>query len=145
MFARGDLVYNTWRDDGGDQMNEQIVAVVNERAKERTLGCAEAFRIAEELGVAPLAVGEAADTANVRLVRCQLGLFGYGEHGRVVRPAESVSPELEQAIREGLADGRLPCATAWAIADRLGLGKIDVANAAERLGIRIKPCQLGAF
>jgi hypothetical protein len=126
-------------------VDEQIVAIVNERAKEGALGCAEAFRIAEELGVAPLAVGKAADAANVRLVRCQLGLFGYGEHKRIVRPAENVPPELERAIREGLTEGRLPCATAWAIADRLGLSRMDVSNAAERLSIRIKPCQLGAF
>lgn len=126
-------------------MDERIVAVVSERAREGTLGCAEAFRIAEELGVAPLAVGEAADAANVRLVRCQLGLFGYGEQKRVVRPADSVSPELQQAIREGLADGRLPCATAWAIADRLGLSRMEVSNAAEKLGVRINLCQLGAF
>ncbi len=126
-------------------MDEQIVAVVRERAKEGTLGCAEALRIAEELGVTPLAVGEAADDAHVRLVRCQLGLFGYGEQKRVVRPAESVSPELEQAIRAGLVGGRLPCATAWAIAARLGLPKMEVSNVAETLGIRIKPCQLGAF
>ncbi len=126
-------------------MDERIVAIVNERAKEGTLGCAEAFRIAEELGVAPLAVGEAADAAGVRLARCQLGLFGYGEQKRTVRPAEDVPTELERVIREGLIEGRLPCATAWAIAERLGLARMDVSNAAERLGIRIKPCQLGAF
>lgn len=126
-------------------MDERVAAIVRQRAKEGVLDCAEAFRIAEELGVEPLAVGMAADAANVRLVRCQLGLFGYGEHKRVVRPAESVSPELEQAIREGLVEGRLPCATAWAIAARLGLPKMDVSNAAEKLGVRVKPCQLGAF
>lgn len=126
-------------------MDERIMAIVNERAKEGTLGCAEAFRIAAELDVPPQVVGEAADAAHVRLVRCQLGLFGYGERKRLVRPAQNVPPELEQAIRESLAEGRLPCATAWAIADRLGLERMDVSNAAERLGIRIKPCQLGAF
>jgi hypothetical protein len=126
-------------------MDERIAAIVRERAKEGTLGCAEAFRIAEELGVAPLVVGEVADGVDIRLVRCQLGLFGYGERKRIVKPAESVSPELERIIREGLVEGRLPCTTAWAIAARLSLPKMDVSNAAEKLGIRIKPCQLGAF
>jgi hypothetical protein len=74
-----------------------------------------------------------------------LGLFGYGEPKRIVQPAEQVISELEQAIQAGLIDRRLPCAAAWAIADRLGLAKLDVANAAEKLGIRIKQCQLGAF
>jgi hypothetical protein len=126
-------------------MDDPIAAAVRGRAEEGTLSCVEAFHIAEELGVAPLAVGQAADAVDVRLVRCQLGLFGYGEQKRIVRPAESVSPELERTIREGLVEGRLPCATAWAIAARLGISKMDVSNTAEKLSVRIKPCQLGAF
>jgi hypothetical protein len=81
----------------------------------------------------------------VRLARCQLGLFGYGDPKRIVHPAEQVAPELEQAIHEGLVEGRLPCAEAWAIAARFGLSKLEVANAAEKLEIRIEQCQLGAF
>ena len=126
-----------------------IVTAVRERAREGVLRCAAAFRIAEELGVSPLAVGETADAMEVRLVRCQLGLFGYftekGERKSIVEPAEEVSPKLEQAIREGLILGRLPCAVAWAIAVQLGTSKLYVANGAEKLGIRIGQCQLGAF
>jgi len=81
----------------------------------------------------------------VRLARCQLGLFGYGEPKSVVTPAEAVAPELERAIQEGLILGRLPCAVAWAIAARFEMPKLHVANAAERLGVRIWECQLGAF
>jgi hypothetical protein len=126
-------------------MDEQIAAAIRERAQDGKLRCAQAFRIAEELGVAPLAVGQAADDLNVRLTRCQLGLFGYDEQKRVAEPADEVSPELEQAIREGLILGRLPCAVAWAIAARFGMPKLHVANAAERLEIRLGQCQLGAF
>jgi len=126
-------------------MDERIVEAIRERAREGTLRCAEAFRIAEELDVTPLAVGQATNGIDVRLDRCQLGLFGYGEQKSVVKPAEEVSPELEQAIREGLILGRLPCAVAWAIAARFGMPKLHVANAAEKLEIRIGQCQLGAF
>ena len=126
-------------------MDEQVAAAVRERAPEGTLRCAEAFRIAEELDATPAAVGEAADTLDVRLIHCQLGLFGYGERKSVVEPAAEVAPDLEQAIREGLILGRLPCAVAWAIAARFHLPKLHVANAAERLGVRIGQCQLGAF
>jgi len=41
--------------------------------------------------------------------------------------------------------GRLPCAVAWSIAVRFNMTKRDVANAAEKLGVRIGQCQLGAF
>lgn len=116
---------------------------------EGMLPCAAAFRVAEELGVEPLEVGRTADEMGVKLNRCQLGLFGYGPkvEGRhkVVRPAETVSPELAQAIRDNLSEGRLTCKAAWDIAAAFRIPKMDVAAAAERLGVRISRCQLGAF
>jgi hypothetical protein len=126
-------------------MDDRIVTAVREQAQDETLRCAAAFRIAEDLDVSPLAVGRVADDLNVRLMRCQLGLFGHGERTSVVEPAERVTPELEQAIREGLILGRLPCAVAWAIAARFGMPKLHVANGAEKLGVRVGQCQLGAF
>jgi hypothetical protein len=126
-------------------MDDRIVTAVREQAPDGTLRCATAFRIAEDLDVSPLAVGRVADGLNVRLMRCQLGLFGHGERKSVVEPAESVTPELEGAIREGLVVGRLPCAVAWAVAARFGMPKLHVANAAEKLGLRVGQCQLGAF
>jgi len=126
-------------------MDEKIAAAVQGRARGGPLRCAEAFHIAGELAVTPLAVGRTADALGVRLVRCQLGLFGHGERKSIVEPAEEVSPELEQAIREGLILGRLPCAVVWAIAARFEMPKLHVANAAESLEIRISQCQLGAF
>ena len=126
-------------------MDEKVAAAVQERAKEGELSCVGAFRIAKELGATPAAVGEATDGLGVRLVHCQLGLFGYGERKSVVEPAEAVSPELERAIREGLILNRLPCAVAWVIAVQFGMPKLHVANAAEKLGVRVGQCQLGAF
>jgi len=126
-------------------MNEKIVVAVRERVREGKLSCGNAFRIAEKLGVNPLSVSEIVDELGVRLYRCQLGLFGYDGEERIVEPTEEVSQELEQAIREGLVVGRLPCAVAWAIANRFNLPKLHVANAAEKLEIRVGQCQLGAF
>ncbi len=125
--------------------DKRVMTAVQERAEKGKLPCAVAFRIAEELGTTPLAVGRAADALGVRLVRCQLGLFGYGESKSVVEPANEVTPELEQAIQEGLILGRLPCPVAWAIAARFRMPKLHVVNAAEKLGIRVSQCQLGAF
>jgi hypothetical protein len=126
-------------------VDNRIAVAIQEQVREGTLRCAAAFHIAKELNVTPLAVGEAADELEVRLSHCQLGLFGYGEQKSIVEPAEQVSPELERAIREELVEGRLPCAAAWDIAARLDISRLDVANAVEKLEIRIGPCQLGAF
>jgi hypothetical protein len=129
----------------GTRRDEEIAAAIRERARESALRCAAAFRIAEDLDVSPLAVGRVADDMDVRLVRCQLGLFGHGERKRVVEPAGEVALALEQAIREGLILDRLPCAVAWAIAARFGMPKLHVANAAEKLEVHVGQCQLGAF
>jgi hypothetical protein len=56
-----------------------------------------------------------------------------------------VSTKLEKAIRGALADGWLPCLTAWKIADGMGIARMEVSSACEALKIKIKPCQLGAF
>jgi hypothetical protein len=126
-------------------MDERIAKAIRERLSEGKLRCVDAFRIAEEMAVMPLDVGETADAMEVRLARCQLGLFGYGDPKSIVHPAEQVAPELEQAICSGLVGGRLPCTEAWAIAARFGLSKLELANAAEKLEIRIGECQLGVF
>lgn len=126
-------------------MDERIAEAVKERAQDNKLSCAAAFRIAGELEINPMQVGEMADGLEVQLTRCQLGLFGYDGEERIVRPAAEVAAELEGAIREGLILGRLPCAVAWALANRFDTGRLEVANATEKLGIRIGQCQLGAF
>ncbi len=124
---------------------KRIRDAVQEQARDGKLSCNAAFRVAEELAVNPQMVGEAADELGVRLHRCQLGLFGYDGEESIVRPAESVSSELETAIQEGLVVGRLPCAVAWALANRFDIPRLELANAAEELEIRIGQCQLGAF
>jgi len=126
-------------------MNEKIAAAIRERVGEGKLACETAFDIAGELDVTPRAVGETADEIGLRLCRCQLGLFGYGERRRIVEPAADVSPELTQAIDQGLILGRLPCAVAWALAARFGMTKLDVSNSVEALEVRLSQCQLGAF
>ncbi|MCS7283854.1 MAG: hypothetical protein RMK65_12310 [Anaerolineae bacterium] len=131
-------------------MDERIAEAIRRYLDhEGSLPCAAAFRVVEELGVEPLEVGRTADEMGVKLSRCQLGLFGYGPKAegrhKIVRPAETISPELAGAIRDSLSEGRLTCRAAWDIAAILGIPKMDVAAAAERLEIRIARCQLGAF
>lgn len=135
---------------GGVCMDERIAESIRRHLdSEGMLPCAAAFRVAEELGVEPLAVGQTADEIGVRLNRCQLGLFGYGSKvegkHKVIRPAEKVEPGMAQAIQDGLIRGHLPCRVAWEIAEMLGAPKMEVSAAAEALGIRIARCQLGAF
>jgi hypothetical protein len=141
------------KDDGNYAKKHGPGAVVDpvlrdailKQASEGKLPCALAFEVAKELGVLPEGVGEAADLLELRLIKCQIGLFGYRPEKSIVKPAASVSPELEKAILAGLVNDRLPCKTAWDIAKESGIQKMKVSSACDALGIKIGPCQLGAF
>ena len=131
---------------GKDTLNEAVLAALDSDGK---LSCAAAFRIAKELDVAPLQVGQAANDLEVRLNRCQLGLFGYGPKAegrhKIVEPADDVEAELAQAIQDSQSDGKLDCQAVWDIAASMRIPKMNVAAAAETLGVKISRCQLGAF
>ena len=129
----------------GDQPDKTIADKIKSRAKSGSLPCAVAFDIAKEIGVSAAEVGKTLDLLNFRLVKCQLGLFGYGPEKKIVQPTDSVASDLKTAIKGALKNNRLPCASAWEIAARFKLRKMAVSNACEALGIKIKPCQLGAF
>jgi len=122
-----------------------IAERIRQSLKGGTLPCAVAFDIATTLGVAPSQVGGTADSMNVSLSKCQLGLFGYAPNKKIVKSRPAGNPAISDAIRGGLLEDRLPCATAWSIAIDHGISKLAVANACEAMGVKIKPCQLGAF
>lgn len=129
----------------GARLVPEIQQALEQVIKEGTASCAALHKIANDLDVPPSEVGKATDLMEVRLTRCQMGLFGYSPEGRIVRPADVVSPELETAIRGALIDGKVPCRLSWDIAKRFGVAKMDVARACETLRIKISSCQLGAF
>jgi hypothetical protein len=123
----------------------EITEAVKQRASDEAISCVAAHKIAVDLGVPPKEVGVGIDLLELRIVKCQLGLYGYQPEKKVVKPAETVSESLEGAIKEFLIDGRLSCAAAWDIAKRLGLAKMDVSSACETLKIKMVSCQLGSF
>jgi hypothetical protein len=133
----------------GQEAKAGIVAAVRagleQAAPAGTLSCAAAFKLSADLEKPPAEIGKAADLLGIRLVKCQLGLFGYAPEKKIVRPAAAVDPALEEAIRAALQDGRLSCRTAWGLAERFRVPKMNVSAACEALGVKVKPCQLGAF
>jgi actin-like ATPase involved in cell morphogenesis len=129
----------------GKKMDEKIAAAVREKVENGEIACADAELIGAKIGTALAEVGRTLDLLEVRITRCQLGLFGYAAEGKSVRPAGQVTPEIEGAVRGHLAGGRLPCEAAWEIAAEMNIPRMKVSSACETLKIKIKPCQLGAF
>ncbi len=130
----------------GSQVDSSLAKRLGEKARDGRLTCSSAFTVAAATGASPGEIGRTADLLELRITKCQLGLFGYGSERRnIVEPAETVSEELEQALREAVVNGRLPCEKAWEIAEQFGLSKMEIASACERLKLRLGLCQLGTF
>ncbi len=125
---------------------EEMIRIYPEKDK---LPCPVAHFIAASLKVDPEAVGDVATVLGVKLYQCQLGLFGYGRKGvsgyKILdRPVE-VPDEVLERIRNAAKGGVISCRELWDIADETGVLRPEAGNAADSLGLKITPCQLGAF
>ena len=127
------------------QFNERIAAQVKAKAIDGQISCSIAHKIAADLEVAPAEVGINVDFLEVRITKCQLGLFGHSSQRQSPQPALHVDQELQRAIKASLVNGRLPCASAWKIGAKFGLSRMEVAAACDNQEIKICACQLGAF
>ena len=80
----------------GRMLNKKIAEAVRKRAANGEINCADASAIAENFRVGMLEVGVTVDLLEIRLKRCQLGLFGYGQKKVIVEPAAEVSKSWER-------------------------------------------------
>jgi hypothetical protein len=129
----------------GAELNEMIAAGIKEKMSENTISCAEAHSIAVKLNADPADVGTTIDLLEVRINKCQLGLFGYEKQKKIPALSDKISPEIESAIKSSLVNSRLTCSAAWEISKRFNVSKSMVAAACEAMKIKISACQLGAF
>ncbi|MEW6359994.1 MAG: hypothetical protein AB1696_26895 [Planctomycetota bacterium] len=61
---------------------DRVRKEVEKRCPDKRLPCGVAFQIAEELGVKPIQIGQAANKLGVKIVNCQLGCFGDKSKGK---------------------------------------------------------------
>jgi hypothetical protein len=130
---------------GDAELNEMIAAKIKDKICENTISCAEAHIIAVKLNVDPADVGTAIDLLEVRIIKCQLGLFGYGKQKNIPALSDKINPEIESAVKSSLVNDMLACSAAWKISKRFNVSKPTVAAVCETMKIKISPCQLGAF
>lgn len=125
---------------------EEMIALYPEKGM---IPCPVCHFIAAYLNVTPMKVGEVATNVHARIYQCQLGLFGYGRKGlsgyKILGRKVEVPQEVLDLIRERSRDGKIPCTSLWEIADSKGIVRPEIGNAADSLGLKITPCQLGAF
>lgn len=122
-----------------------VVKAVKAGSEYGVIPCATAMILAEQLGVSSEEIGFTIDKLEIRISKCQLGLFGNTPIGKIVCAEQNISPELEQAVREALVDNRLSCKSAWELSKRFKIPRIRISGACEALNIKISDCQLNAF
>jgi hypothetical protein len=125
--------------------DEALRKAILSKVEEGKISCASAFSVASMLAKEPEEIGRVIDYLEIKLSKCQLGLFGYGKGVKLVKPAEEVSSELAIALKEKIEGNRISCRDVWSIAEDFGISKLKAACACEKLGVRISRCQLGAF
>lgn len=130
---------------GGYDVNPEIKNAVEAKTSDGKITCAATFKVAADLNVTPLEVGMALDSLEIKIIKCQMGIFGYGPGKTPIKVMDGVGKELKGAIEGELKEGRLSCKIAWEIAARLNVTKVDITSACNCLRIKISPCQLGAF
>lgn len=131
--------------DQNIEIDEDLKNEIIEHAKNKSISCKKAEEIAAELGCSLEETGRTIDILNIKITKCQLGLFGYGETKKIVQPAKEVAPEVKEKITAALKDGNLSCAAAWEIASELNIPRMKICADCEAMEIKVKPCQLGAF
>ena len=130
---------------GKARVDDSLKQEILQKVEGNDISCAAAEEIAQRKGIAQNNIGIAIDILNVNIIKCQLGLFGYSPHKKIVQPAKEIAPVLKENILAALKNGRLPCSSAWVIAEKLNIPRMKVSAACEAMQIKIKPCQLGAF
>ena len=127
------------------KVKPEVADALKKQISDEGVSCSAAHKVVSDLGVSPAEVGFTLDSLEIAITKCQLGLFGYQPEKKIVKPAQTIQQELEDAVRKGLVNDRLSCKSAWEIAEGLGMKRMEVASACEALKIKISPCQLGAF
>lgn len=129
----------------GRKIDPVISEKIKSAAQNNELTCAAAHRLASGLDTTPSEIGIQTDLMELRITQCQLGLFGYSPEKKRIDPSIHVADDLWNAIETRADDGRISCKTCWDIASEFKISRLDLGSSCEKMGVRIKPCQLGAF
>ena len=127
--------------DAGRALAKEITASL----VEGRLPCPIAFRTAKKLDVIPITVGIKADEMGIKISNCQLGCFGTEKATHEELADMQVSPAIAEAVQASLVSGKIPCKTAWGVAQELKVSRRQVGDTASKLDIRVSDCQLGCF
>jgi hypothetical protein len=129
----------------GRQLNKTVAEKIEYMAKEGSITCAAAHKIGKELNLLPSEIGIQIDLMELRIIECQLGLFGHKDGKKTFDLDIAICAELDNQLDKFASDGKISCQDCWSIGTGMKIKRKDIGSACEKKNIKIKPCQLGAF
>jgi hypothetical protein len=133
----------------GFVVDDLVAQEIEAQLEEGMLSCARANVIAQKMTISPSLIGHTVDALGIRLYRCQLGLFGYPNKKGWADAGlldSQISPEFAKVLSEAKSEmDELTCLQLWNLAAEYHIDRLRAGYIAEKLGIRIVACQLGAF
>ncbi len=122
-----------------------IANKIKSMADNGNITCSAAHQISKSLNQPPSEIGIQIDLLELRIIECQLGLFGYSNGKKKIDPNIEIPSELDSRLETSARNGKISCVSCWDIASNLKIKRLDLGSACEKKNIRIKPCQLGSF
>ncbi len=120
------------------QIRDRVVELLDKYSDESgRVECRKALAISKRLALDPLVVGRIATEEGYRISQCELGQFGKRKTGNFDRKTY----ELLKKCSSG--DGKVTCADAYAVAQKVGLFK--VRSTVKKSDLDVVDCQLGCF
>ncbi|MCG8472717.1 MAG: hypothetical protein MI742_12815 [Desulfobacterales bacterium] len=126
---------------------DQLSLELNHAAPKGRISCAAALAVARHCECPTSEVGQMLDTLKIRIELCQLGLFGYGPGKQKKIQIPDVIPSdvaawIDEVSRK---KGHVTCAEIFDMAKKEHLSKALIAGACEKMEVKIRQCQIGAF
>ena len=129
------------------EIDKDIEEKLKKNSENGNISCPLVHSIAKSFSTTPDQIGIQADLLEMRILHCQIGLFGWEKepYNKLLDKNIEISDALEQELKITVKDERITCSGIWNIAKTLKMKKLDVASACEKKGFKIKKCQIGAF
>ena len=109
------------------------------------LPCAVAFRIAKEIQIPKVAVGEMTDRLGIRITDCQTGCFKIDKAIHDNSTHEDHDDGIASRLYALKETNELTCANVFDLAEQLKSTPMAIAEAANLRNLKIHNCQLGCW
>ena len=117
-----------------DNLAQILNQYLNENGK---INCLDGFKLAKKLGVEPGEIGEITKKLNIKIDKCELGVFGTNNF---IDKDEEI---YEKLLTKADEKKNILCKDAWLVAKEFSLKK--VGSTTKNSDLEVIYCQLGCF